>query len=255
MDSEQISTAVSSLVQLVEHVAPSTDPVAGELPDTGRWWGVLAACLQQARDEERSAIGREFHDELGQVLAAVQMGVSSLAEQYSDHVHLTGKIAELEELLSGAVQTVQRISSQLWPAILNVLGLAAAIEWYLGEFESNSRIRCFADVRIDDSKISKKMAATIYRIFQECLTNVYRHANATKVSISLKEKAGYLVLVVVDDGNGIALEQIQNTRSMGILGMRQRANFRGGRLRISRIRPHGTVVIARIPLRRSVGDQ
>jgi signal transduction histidine kinase len=225
-----------------------------KLPVSEKWWMTLSARLQQARDEERSAIGREFHDELGQVLAAVQMGVTALAEEYPDHFHLVRKIDELDRLLAGAVQTVQRISSQLWPAILNVLGLAESVQWQAREFQNRSGLACNCVIDIDESKIDMDTAAAVYRIFQECLTNIFRHSGAANVLLSLREKAGRLVLTVRDDGVGIAPDHIRNPRSLGILGIRERTSALGGRVKFVRVKPQGTAVIARIPLQSTAGE-
>jgi len=253
LDSAEVSTGSSPSSPAVPPDRPDIPPGERDWLVSARWWNYLSARLQQARDEERSAIGREFHDELGQVLAAVQMGVTALAEEYRDHAHLTRKIDELERLLAGAIHTVQRISAQLWPGILNVLGLGEAVEWQVREFQNRSGIPCHCIVQVDETRIDRDTALAVYRIFQECLTNIYRHADASNVTIVLREKADHLVLIARDDGTGITPEQIRDIRSMGILGMRERATVLGGRVRLFRSRPRGTIVAARLPLRRD-GD-
>jgi len=255
LDSVKISPGSAKSSLATSPGFAGTPPAEHDWPVSPRWWNYLSARLQQARDDERSAIGREFHDELGQVLAAVQMGVTALAEEYRDHAHLTRKIDELERLLTGAIHTVQRISAHLWPGILNVLGLGEAVEWQVREFQNRSGIVCHCVVQVDESRISREMALAVYRIFQECLTNIYRHADAGDVTIALREKAGYLALVAQDDGCGITPAQIRDIRSIGLLGMCERAAVLGGRVRIFRARPHGTIVVARLPLQQPGVDQ
>jgi len=251
LDSAETSPGSTTSSLATPHIRPDTPPAEHDWPVSARWWNYLSARLQQARDEERSAIGREFHDELGQVLAAVQMGVTALAEEYRDHAHLTRKIDELERLLTGAIHTVQRISAQLWPGILNVLGLGEAVEWQVREFQNRSGIECHCIVQVDETRIDRDTALAVYRIFQECLTNIYRHAGASSVTIALREKAGHLALFAKDDGCGITPEQVRDIRSMGLLGMHERAAVLGGRVRLFRARPHGTIVAARLPLQQA----
>lgn len=213
----------------------------------------LSAQLQEARDEERSEIGREIHDELGQVLATVQMGVSSLAEEYADHQHLTKKINEMECLLSRAIRTVQRISAQLRPAVLDILGLAAAIDWQSMNFQKTSGISCQHQIRISPGYIDPKVKIAIFRILQEGLTNVIRHADASQVKITLRQREKWFVLSVQDNGQGVAVEPKDSVYSIGIRGMQERAFALGGRVKIISKAKQGTAVIARIPLSTS-GD-
>jgi signal transduction histidine kinase len=213
----------------------------------------LSDHLQRAREEERTAVSREIHDELGQVLATVQLGVSSLAEEYHDHRHLVKKITGMEQLIAGAIRTVQRISAQLRPAILDELGLAEAIEWQAREFEKRTGIGCTHDVLLLETNFSRDLATAVFRIFQEALTNVIRHSEASHVKVSLEERNGRLVLIVADNGRGITLEQVRDNGSLGITGMRERAYALGGRVRICRSLQAGTVVIAHIPINPSGG--
>ncbi len=208
----------------------------------------LSVHLQRAREEERTAISREIHDELGQVLATVQLGVTSLADDYHDHRHLVDKIAEMEKMLAGAIKSVQRISAQLRPAILDELGLSEAIEWQADEFRKNTGIDCTSDLLPLETEIGKDVATAIFRIFQEALTNVMRHSGATSVKVSLAERGRRIVLVVEDNGCGVAPERVRNNSSLGITGMRERANALGGRVTVRSLQEGGTVVMAHIPI-------
>lgn len=213
----------------------------------------LSDHLQRAREEERTAVSREIHDELGQVLATVQLGVSSLAVEYRDHQLLAKKITDMEQLIAGAISTVQRISAQLRPAILDELGLAEAIEWQAREFEKRTGIGCTHDILLEETNFSRDLTTAVFRIFQEALTNIIRHSGATSVRVSLEERNGRLVLIVADNGRGIPPEQMSDNRSLGITGMRERAYALGGRVRICRSLQAGTVVIAHIPITPSGG--
>ncbi|WP_306533773.1 ATP-binding protein [Geobacter sp.] len=213
----------------------------------------LSGHLQRAREEERTAVSREIHDELGQVLATVQLGVSSLAEEYRDHQHLVKKITDMELLIAGAISTVQRISTQLRPSILDELGLAEAIEWQAREFEKRTGIGCSHDILLLETNFSRDLATAVFRIFQEALTNVIRHSGATRVRVSLEERNDRLVLIVTDNGRGITAEQVRDNGSLGITGMRERAFALGGRVRICRSLQAGTVVIVHIPINSSGG--
>ncbi len=206
----------------------------------------LSDHLQRAREEERRAIGREIHDELGQVLATVQLGVSSLAEEYQHHP-LNEKIVNLEQLLARSIGTVRKISSQLRPTILDELGLADAIEWQVSEFTKHTGLRCSHHVLLQGCTFNKDVATAIFRICQEALTNVIRHSGATHVDIVLEERNERIILLVRDNGRGITPEQLDGQKSLGIIGMRERAYMLGGRVKIRNWKEGGTVVFARIP--------
>ena len=208
----------------------------------------LSTHLQRAREEERTAISREIHDELGQVLATVQLGVSSLAEEYRDHGNLIGKIGGMEELISGAIKTVQRISTRLRPAILDELGLAEAIDWQAAEFRKRTGIACTPEILLLETNYSRDVATAVFRIFQEALTNVMRHAGASTVEVTLAERNGRIILIVRDNGRGVTREQMRDSASLGITGMRERAYALGGRVRFCSSPRRGTAVIAHIPI-------
>jgi signal transduction histidine kinase len=209
----------------------------------------LSVHQQQVREEERTSISREIHDELGQVLATVQLGVSSLAEEYPDHWHLTKKVTGMEQMLCGAISTIRRISTQLRPAILDELGLAEAVEWQVTEFRTRTGIACSPDILLQETNFDREVATAVFRICQEALTNVMRHSGATRVSVSLEERNHRIVLIVTDNGCGIPPEPLRNSQSLGITGMRERAYAVGGRVRICRsLQQQGTIVLAHIPL-------
>jgi len=209
----------------------------------------LAAHLQSVREEERAGIARELHDEMGQVLTALKMDLSWLNKRLTkDDSSLVEKVKSMTKLTDTAIRMVRRLSTELRPGILDDLGLSAAIEWQAEEFAERTGIGC--EVSVNDGVIilEQDRSTAIFRIFQEALTNVARHARATKVKASLKEKDGELVLEVKDNGRGITEKQISDAKSFGIMGMRERVYPWGGEVKISGIREKGTTVRVTIPL-------
>jgi signal transduction histidine kinase len=208
----------------------------------------LSVHQQTTREEERKAVSREIHDELGQVLATLQLGVSSLSEDCQDNQRLTDKTAGMKQLVASAIRSVQSIAAQLRPSMLDQLGLAAAIEWLAAEFRTTTEISCTSDILVKDNDFDGNMATAVFRICQEALTNVKRHSGATRAAVTLEQRNGRIVLIVTDNGSGVTREQLRASHSFGITGMRERAFALGGRVRLCRSQQGGTVVIAHIPL-------
>ncbi|HEY6837367.1 MAG TPA: PAS domain-containing protein [Geobacteraceae bacterium] len=214
----------------------------------------LSAHLQAAREMERAAIAREIHDELGQMLAALQFNVSVVAGGLrEDQTFLADQVASMAQLIEESVKTVQRISSELRPVMIDDLGLAAAMEWQAKEFERRSGLTCELVTSLKSDDVGREVATAVFRIFQESMTNVLRHAHATRVEVSLIEKRGRLELAIRDDGRGISREELRNPLSFGLVGMRERVVTLGGRIRIWGARNKGTVVVVRIPVARKKG--
>ncbi|MGH7900426.1 MAG: PAS domain S-box protein, partial [Thermodesulfobacteriota bacterium] len=215
----------------------------------------LAAHLQSVREEERTTISREIHDELAQVLTGLKMSLSWVDKKLSDagdnevsRSQMLEEIEAMSKLVDNAVQTVQEISAELRPVVLDDLGLTAAIEWQAQEFQTRMGIRCRFTSSLENITLDKERSTAIFRILQETLTNVARHANATRVNISLKEKAGNLVLEVRDNGEGISKNAISNPKSLGLIGIRERAILLGGKVKISGSPGKGTTITVQIPL-------
>ncbi len=209
----------------------------------------LSAHLQRAREQERACIAREIHDELGQALTALKMDLSWLGKRLPfDTSSLAEKVGAMSRLIDTTTKTVKRISTQLRPGLLDDLGLVAAIEWQAQEFQERTQIRCELELPTGDIALNRELATTCFRIFQEALTNVARHADATSVQVTLKKRADQLLLKVKDNGKGIAEEDIAHPDSFGLLGMRERARFCGGHVKISSVQGRGTTVVAKIPL-------
>ena len=209
----------------------------------------LSAHLESVREEERTHIAREIHDELGQMLTALKIDLSWLTPRLpKEQELLLVKTKSMYQLIDMAIHTVQKISAELRPAVLDDLGLSAAIEWQAGEFEKVTEIRCEFSSNPEDIVLDQDRSTAIFRIFQEALTNVIRHANATKVKASLIEEAGKIVLRVRDNGEGIEKKQIINPKAFGLIGMRERARFWGGEVKITGTPGRGTTVAVSIPL-------
>lgn len=214
----------------------------------------LSAHLQAAREEERTAIAREIHDELGQVLATLQLDISWLVGELHEDQHLLVEKAEaMSGLIVNTVKTVQEISSKLRPVMLDELGLADAMEWQAKEFQKRSGISCDFAVELASKSIDRDISTALYRIFQETLTNVLRHAGATRVEGSLTEKKERIVLMIRDNGRGITREQINNPISIGLIGMQERTRMLGGRTRIRGVDRKGSAIVVQIPITRKEG--
>ncbi len=209
----------------------------------------LSAHLESVREEERMNIAREIHDELGQVLTALKIDLSWLTKRLPKGQELLSDKAEsMHELVDMASQTVKKIAAELRPGLLDDLGLAAAIEWQAGEFEKLTEIKCEFSSHPKDIIRNQDRSTAIFRIFQEAMTNVARHANATRVRVSLKEEVGKIVLRIRDNGKGIEKDQIYDPKAFGIVGMRERARFWGGEVKMSGSPGKGTTVMVSIPL-------
>jgi len=154
----------------------------------------------------------------------------------------------MNKLIDGSIQTVKKLSTRLRPGVLDDLGIAAALEWQAGEFQKRTSIRCSLRVEPEDVAVDREVATAVFRVFQEALTNIVRHAGASRVSTTFKRERDGLVLRVRDNGRGIGMEQIASSTAYGLIGMRERAYFIGGELEIKRVRSGGTEVLLRAPL-------
>jgi signal transduction histidine kinase len=199
------------------------------------------------REDERTRIAREIHDELGQALTALKMDIAWVARRAGDD-KLEAKLAEMSRATDEVIGAVRRISADLRPGILDDLGLEAAIEWQLEDFAKHTGIAVALESRIGDPRLERTVATTAFRICQEALTNVARHAQATRVEIALRIKAGQLELEIADDGVGVP-ERTATIGSLGLLGMRERARRLGGECDVRRRAPTGTTVRCQLPVR------
>lgn len=210
----------------------------------------LSVYLQRTREEERTHIAREIHDELGQALTALKMDLSWLGKRLPrTRELLVEKVGSMSNIIDSTTQTLKNISTRLRPGLLDDLGLVPAIEWLAQQFQERTHTRYDLDIQAQDVALDPELATTFFRIFQETLTNIARHASATRVKVKFYKKAAKLILQVSDNGAGITEAQIADPKSIGLLGMRERARFWGGDVKISGSSGKGTVVTVNIPLR------
>lgn len=214
----------------------------------------LAAHLETVREEERTRVAREIHDELGSALTCLKMDLAWMAKRISpsvskeDGAQLAPKIHSMSKFVNEMVQLVQKVTTELRPAVLDELGLGPAIEWQAKEFQGRTGMKCTLDITPESLAVGGKRATAIFRIFQEILTNVTRHASATKVCLSMKNAGEHLELQVTDNGRGITATQVSSPKSFGLVGMRERALLWGGEVTIVGQRHKGTTVTLRLPL-------
>jgi PAS domain S-box-containing protein len=215
----------------------------------------LAARLQDTREEERATLARELHDELGQTLTAVKLELGRAATAITEE-HVTprsiDRLQSLMGLIEIALETVKRLCTELRPPTLDHLGLPAAVRWEAMTFRARTGLRCHVRAAREATALNKEQQTVIFRIFQEALTNVVRHARASAVDVTLAERPNTFELRIRDNGGGITDVQIRDPRSIGLLGMRERAALIGGRFEIAGRRGKGTVVTVSVPLQAAV---
>ena len=254
-----------------------TAPLRDEQGDIVKWYGVsidiqerkqaeerlretseqlraLSASLRSAREEEGARIAREIHDELGSALMSLKWDLEEVDKALSDpegRARLSApqeKIGVMTRLLDMTINAVRRISSELRPSVLDDLGLVEAIEWQAQQFQARTGIVCRCDCSLENLVLSQEKSTALFRILQEALTNIIRHARATEVDIVVDEEGGEVVLTVSDDGRGITEGEKTGRQSLGLLGMRERARLVGGRVDINGAEGGGTVITVRVPV-------
>jgi PAS domain S-box-containing protein len=222
--------------------------------DSREQFRALAAHLQSVREEERSRIAREVHDELGQALTSLKMDLAWLdkrnaeSRDANDLARLRDKLKELPGQVDAIINTVRQIAIELRPPILDALGLEAAIEWQTQDFEKRTGIACTFRSSLKQTGLDPERATAVFRIFQETLTNIVRHAAATQVNIQLREEGETVVLEVQDNGRGMSRRGLSGSGSLGLLGMRERATMLDGEVNIIGRQGRGTTVGVRIPI-------
>jgi PAS domain S-box-containing protein len=208
----------------------------------------LTAHLEKIQEEERARISREIHDELGQQLTGLKMDASWILKKISpEDKPVLDKISSMMLLIDETVKTVRRISSELRPGILDDLGLIPALEWQSQEFEKRTGIKTNFHSGAPYFNPERNLSTNIFRVYQEALTNIARHAQANSVETTLEKKEGSIILTVKDDGNGIDPQPASRKNSLGLIGMRERAMLFNGELLIKSEKQKGTSVILKIP--------
>ena len=218
----------------------------------------LSARLESAREEEGRRIAREIHDELGGTLTTLKWNLDGLAESLAGAIsaaeaeRVRKTVPLMVDLVDSTMSTVRRIASDLRPSVLDELGVVAAIEWQVRRFETSTGIPCTFEADPDAPELERDRATAAFRILQEILTNVLRHARASQVHVAIAQMEDNFVLVVRDNGRGIAQDEMVAARSLGLLGMRERALLVGGDVKIQGVPGRGTSVVVTIPLREAV---
>lgn len=208
----------------------------------------LSARLQSVREEERAKIAREIHDDLGQVLTGLKMDSAWVMKNlHPDQTALRDKLQAMGRLIDHTVRSVRRLSTELRPRILDDFGLVAALEWQAQEFGNKTGIPCRFRSSLRETDLDPDRSVAIFRIFQETLTNVARHSGATKVESSLEKVGKGVRLTIRDNGRGISEEEISRTKSLGLVGMRERALLFGWELTIRGKPGKGSTVTLKIP--------
>ncbi|WP_092434932.1 sensor histidine kinase [Collimonas sp. OK607] len=215
----------------------------------------LVAYQERIKENERIRIAREIHDELGGVLTGIKANLSVAMTQDDRAGKVPNpRLLDACALLDAAVDTVRRVITDLRPSVLDQLGVWAALEWVAAQIEARSGFRCHVsiDPSAEESVIDAERSTALFRIVQETLTNVARHAYASQVDIRVMHEDGWIRLEVEDNGRGIDAGQLPNRQSWGIAGMAERARYFGGDIRISDT-SHGTLVVLRLPLENPKG--
>ncbi len=208
----------------------------------------LAKHLQAVREEEWTRIAREIHDELGQALTGIKMDMMWIANHLPEGERPLHQRAQSAcELIDATVGSVRELSARLRPEVLDQMGLAAAIDWQAGDFQRRSGIRCSVSLPQQSPALDRDRSTAAFRIFQELLTNVVRHASATRIDIAMQSEPGGLLLTVEDNGRGIERAALDSPKSLGLIGMRERVLPFGGRIDIDGEQGKGTRVKVMIP--------
>jgi signal transduction histidine kinase len=217
----------------------------------------LMASVTSAREEEGIRIARELHDELGSALTSLKWDLEEMAKVLSD-AKLGAELQSMKPtattmmgLVDGTIDVVRRISAELRPSVLDDLGLVPTIDWQARQFERRTGIVCNFDCSLEKVGLNPQQSTAVFRILQEASTNVLRHAQATRVDITASEQAGEFILTMRDNGRGITEDEKSAPRSLGLLGMRERAILIGGTIDITGVEGKGTVITLRVPIGRA----
>lgn len=210
----------------------------------------LSAHIQSIREEEKTRIARELHDDLGQQLTALKMAVTLVDNELKDAgwASRTSRLPNVYALIGQLLDSVRRIAADLRPVMLDDLGLMAAIEWLTHEFVERYRIPVTSRIEADDIAFTRGSATEVFRIVQEALTNVARHSEATEVTLDIIRDEPNCIVRIADNGCGTARDTRPNRHSLGLLGMRERAARLGGEIRIDTAPGRGFALTATLPL-------
>ncbi len=220
---------------------------ARELRVTAEKLRMLSSHLQTVREEERRRIALEVHDDLGQELTVFKMNLKALEKRGREDERFKERVQDLSKAIDGIIHSVRKIASELRPAVLDDLGLDAALEWQMQVFSEKSGIESGFSTQVDSDAIDSDLATALFRISQEALTNVARHSGASRVEVRLFSQGEGLIMTVKDNGRGIMEKELTGTSSLGLLGMKERASAFGGEVEINGVKGEGTTITVRIP--------
>ncbi|HMI87570.1 MAG TPA: GAF domain-containing protein [Polyangiaceae bacterium] len=248
-----VPDAEVALIRRATHIAG----IAIERKQMEEQLGALNAHLEYAREEERTGIAREIHDELGQAMTGLKMDVAWLGRRLAAFdgplaPEVRGRMSGMSELIDETIGQVRRISAELRPGVLDHLGLVAALEWQAKEFEKRMGVACVMRSNVGNIDLARDASTGVFRIFQEALTNVARHAAATRVDVNLEKRGDVLSLVVADNGKGIREGAAKSPTSLGLLGIRERARRLSGDVDVFVGPNGGTTVTLALRLDRSL---
>lgn len=263
---DEIGTLGATLHEMAGHILQHTSELEeevakrrkaqAELWESNAELQNLSSHIQAAREEERKNLARELHDELGQALTAMRMDIKQLHKRFEGaEGELRELLESMDESVSSTIQSVKRITAELRPGILDDLGLPAAIEWYASDVQKRSGLEVHTLVHTGGREVDSEMAISVYRIFQEAMTNVIRHAEATEVDVSFIIDAREVELTVRDNGVGIESTAVSDPKSYGLIGMRERAYAHGGKFYLQRGKSGGTTLSVSIPFTTPAQDK
>lgn len=198
--------------------------------------------LNQVTEDERAHLAREIHDDIGQQLIVITIGLSELKTQDGTNAIMDERLNIMINTMNDTIQSIREITTTLRPAILDTLGLIPSIKWQCVEFEKKTKIKCKVELNVKEEKFDRNISICYFRICQETLTNIKKHAGPCEVIISIEQNNNELTLKISDNGKGIANEKLANPFSMGLIGMQERANIIGADLNITSKKDFGTTV-------------
>ncbi|TAK08650.1 MAG: GAF domain-containing sensor histidine kinase [Candidatus Manganitrophaceae bacterium] len=245
---EERTASLKAANQVLESEIAERKKIESQLERTQEQLRSLSLRSQLVLEEERTRIAREIHDEFGQTLTVLKMQLSFLEKRFrGERTPISQWTKSMSEMIDTTIERVRKVASELRPIVLDDLGLAAAIEWQAEEFQVRTGIACRCLLQ-EEITIDRLRSTTVFRIFQEALTNVARHSGASRVEIELSEETESVFLRVRDNGRGITEEQRLHPKSLGLIGMRERVRACGGEVRIEGVPGEGTTLTIRLPL-------
>ena len=248
--------SLRTLQTLADYCGGALERIAAreELRNSREQLRALAAHLQSVREEERKLMTREIHDELGQALTGFKMDLAWIRNRMQSEkmavikAPILDKIKTMGTLLDTTANLMRKLCTELRPGVLDDLGLIAAIEWQTREYQIRTGIDCDLKLNLGELEVDPERSTALFRIFQEILTNVARHAQATRVEVLMQKSGPNVVLEVKDNGKGIKKSELAGAHSLGLLGMRERAFILGGEMDIRGVTGKGTTVRVKMPL-------